>query len=119
MTAREKMIKFREDRQLDYKMLSDICGVGHDIIGMVEHGDVTHPLIVKKLQELYSLTDLEAEELLPKCRRPHDPEYEPDKYVVRNDIPKNPRPLKNNVNRKDRTVVEYVAEKNPNRRYLV
>ncbi len=75
------MIEFRLKNKLDYKGLSRLCGVSSSLIGMVEHGDVTHPNIVEKLKKLYSLTDEQAEELLPKHRRPHDPEYEPDKYV--------------------------------------
>ena len=48
---------------------------------MVERGHVTHPNIVKKLKKLYSLTELEAEELLPENRRKHGDCYDPDKYV--------------------------------------
>lgn len=81
MNVREKMIKFREDHLLTIKDMSDRCGISNDIIGMVEKGDVTHPFLVAKIAEAYGLTDLEAEELMPKNRRPHDPEYDPDKYV--------------------------------------
>lgn len=73
-----------------YDAISKKIGVSRGLIGMVEHGDVTHPKIVAKLQEFYGLTDLEAEELLPKNRRPHDPEYEPDKYVA--EVDRNPQP---------------------------
>lgn len=76
------MKKWRVDRQLSYKQVSELCGVRQVLIAMVENGEVTHPIIVEKLKKLYSLTDAEAEELLPKNRRPNDPEYEPDKYVV-------------------------------------
>lgn len=81
MSAREKMKKWREDRHLTCKQVSEICGVGNVLIAMIENGEVTHPKIVEKFKELYSLTDLEAEELLQKNRREHDIEYEPDKYV--------------------------------------
>ena len=73
-----------------YDAISKKIGVSRGLIGMIEHGDVTHPKIVAKLQEFYGLTDLEAEELLPKNRRPHDPEYEPDKYVA--EVDRNPQP---------------------------
>lgn len=82
MNVREKMIKFREEHLLTIKDMADRCGVSNDIIGMVEKGEVTHPLLVAKIAEAYGLTDLEAEELMPKCRRQHDPEYNPTKYVI-------------------------------------
>jgi transcriptional regulator with XRE-family HTH domain len=82
MGAREKMKQWRETYGIDYSYLSKITGISSGLIGMVEHGDVTHPKIVGRLQEFFKLTDDEAEELLPKNRRPHDPEYEPDKYVA-------------------------------------
>ena len=65
-----------------YDTISKKIGISSGLIGMVEHGDVTHPKIVEKLQNFYNLTDEEAEELLPKNRRLHDPEYDPDKYVA-------------------------------------
>lgn len=76
------MKQWRETYGISYEYLSKLTGVSSGLICMVEHGDVTHPKIVTKLQEFFKLTDDEAEELLPKNRRPHDPEYEPDKYVA-------------------------------------
>lgn len=81
MEVREKMRKWREEQNLTYKDLSNRSGVSSDLIGMVENGDVTHPLIAKQLQELYSLSDEETLMLMPKIHRPNDPEYEPDRYV--------------------------------------
>lgn len=82
MSAREKMKQWREQMNTTYDTISKKIGISPGLIGMVEHGDVTHPSIVNKIQAFYELTDDEAEELLPKNRRPHDPEYDPDKYVA-------------------------------------
>ena len=75
------MISFRENYKLSYEKLSEKSGVSPGLIELVENGAVTHPLIVERFKELYSLTDIEAEELLPINRRPHDPKYDPDKYA--------------------------------------
>ena len=80
MTTREKMIKWRNKNRITLRFLSDRSGVSETLLSMVEAGEVTHPKIVKKIQKVYRLNDLEAEELMPKIHRPHDPEYEPDKY---------------------------------------
>lgn len=82
MDAREKMIKYRVDNNLSYEYISQKTGVSQGLISMIEDGQVTHPVIAEKLKKFYKLTKLETEELLPKIRRKHDPEYEPDKYVV-------------------------------------
>lgn len=76
------MIKFRKDHNLPYDYISQKTGVSVHLLTMIEDGQVTHPLIVESLQKFYKLTKREAEELLPKNRRKHDPEYEPDKYVI-------------------------------------
>ena len=81
MTAREKMKKWREERQLDYDDISKMIDVGSHLIEMIEQGHVTHPIIARKMQKLYSLTDLEMEELLPENKREHSHEYEPDRYI--------------------------------------
>lgn len=81
MDARSKMIEYREKRKLSFYDLSDKCGVSAGLISMIERGHVTHPNIVKKLKKLYSLTDIEAEELLPENRRKHGNDYDPDRYV--------------------------------------
>ena len=81
MDTREKMREWREAMHASYDMISKKIGVSSGPIGMVENGCVTHPKIVEKLQNFYGLTDIEAEELLPKNRRPNDPDYDPDRYV--------------------------------------
>ena len=82
MGTREKMIKYRIDHNLPYDYISQKTGISVHLLTLIEDGYVTHPLIVNRIKDFYSLTDLEAEELLPKNRREHDSEYEPDKYVV-------------------------------------
>lgn len=81
MTAREKMIQFRERYKIDFTYISNHTGVSPGLISMIERGHVSHPKIIDRIKEFYSLTDLEAEELLPENRRLHSPKYEPDKYV--------------------------------------
>ena len=81
MTVREKMVTFREKMHADLDTMASKCGTSRILLGMVENGEVTHPEIVKRIQKQYKLTDIEAEELLPINRRPHHPEYDPDRYV--------------------------------------
>lgn len=100
MNARQKMIKYRERMNLDYKYLGLQCNVSSGLLAMVERGHVTHPNIVKRIQKFYKLTDREAEELLPENRRPHSPEYDPDKYVA-------PDPQNKSIAINPRTVSEY------------
>lgn len=76
------MIAYRESINADYKFLSLKCGVSPGLIAMVERAHVTHPNIVSRLQKLYSLSNLEAEELLPLNRQLHGGSYDPDRYVV-------------------------------------
>lgn len=82
MTTREKMIKWRNEMGVTIKSLSRRSGISETLLGMVEGGQVTHPVIAKRIQKLYGLTDKEAEELVPKIHRKSDPEYDPDKYVT-------------------------------------
>lgn len=76
------MIKYRIDHNLSYDYISRKTGVSVHLLTMIEDGQVTHPSIVESIRQFYKLTKKEAEELLPKNRREHDPEYEPDKYVI-------------------------------------
>lgn len=82
MTVREKMIDIRTRNGLSLTQLSKACGVSELLLGMVEGGNVTHPLIVSKIQKAYGLSDEEAEELMPENHRKSSDNYEPDKYVV-------------------------------------
>lgn len=83
MDVYEKMRRYRLDHQLSMKAMEIKSGVPMNVLTVIEDWEgVTHPNFVKKLQEAYELTDDEAELLLPACRRPHDPRYDPDHYVV-------------------------------------
>lgn len=82
MDVREKMIKWREDRNLPLSVISKNCGVSSAVLGVVERGGVTHPNFVKKIQELYKLTDDEADQLMPECHRKSSPNYDPEQYKV-------------------------------------
>ena len=82
MDPREKMHKWRQDRHLTLRMMSDRSGISEELLSMVEAGHVTHPLIAKKIQRLYNLTDEEAEELMPTIHRPNHPDYDPNKYKI-------------------------------------
>lgn len=82
MTTREKMIKWRESKKLSFNDISKLIGISGKLIAMIESGEVTHPKIVEKIKGFYGFSDNEVEELLPKNRRPSDPNYDPDKYVI-------------------------------------
>lgn len=98
MTTREKMVALREENGLTPKQMGEKCGVSEVLIKMVEHGEVTHPLIAKKLQKVYKLTNEETMELIPKIHRKGDPEYEPDKFVVpERKAPVTPMALKKDI----------------------
>lgn len=86
MTVHEKMIDFRTSRGLSLRNMQQRSGVPSVVLGTVEDGNVTHPNFVKRIKKAYKLTDEEAELLLPKNRRKHDPEYNPNKYVIEPDI---------------------------------
>lgn len=82
MDVRAKMVKYREQKHLSLDDMADICGVSRTILGMVENGDVTHPILVERIRSGYKLKKLESEELLPENRRLHGPNYDPDKYIM-------------------------------------
>ena len=105
MTKREKMIKWRSDMKIPLRYVSRKTGVSETLLSMVESGEVTHPKIVKKIQTFYKLTDIEAEELMPKIHRPHAPEYEPDKFRHPVDI------FTEKLMPKKELIEEYICEK--------
>ena len=82
MNARERMKNYRCSFGLTIEEMAQCCGISGALLAMIEDGDVTHPNIVHKIQKVYNLSDLEAEELLPENRRPHGGKYDPDKYVL-------------------------------------
>lgn len=81
MDTREKMKAIRERKGLSVGEAAHKIGISETLLSMVENGAVTADGIVKRLQTAFGLTDIEAEELLPPNRRPHSPEYDPDKYL--------------------------------------
>lgn len=81
MNVREKMRDYRKRFGISLASMSKEIGVSEALIAMVETGDVTHPLIAKKFQNGYWLTDLETEELMPEIHRKSSPKYDPTKYV--------------------------------------
>ena len=71
MSVREKMKQWREQRGIDIRMAARGCGISARLLSMLEEGEVSAPGIVERVAAYYGLSDLEAEELLPVCRRPH------------------------------------------------
>ena len=80
MDVRQKMRNFREEHSLTQAQMAKQCKISEALLYMIENADVTHPNIVKRIQKQYQLTDLEAEQLLPKNRRKHGGHYDPDQY---------------------------------------
>lgn len=107
MTTREKMKEYRKKNRIDLDSMAYICEMSKGLLGMVENGEVTHPIFVRNIQSAYELTDDEAEELLPINRRPHHPEYDPDKYVHAKDRERRIAIIKSNHAKN-----EYIGYKN-------
>lgn len=83
MDVYEKMRRYRLDHQLSLKAMEIKSGVPMNVLAIIENQEsVTHPHFVEKIQTAYELTDEEAELLLPICRRPSNPNYDPDHYVI-------------------------------------
>ena len=82
MDARQYMIQIRERKNRTIKQMADLIGISEGLLRMIEEGAVTHPQIVLAIQNTYTLTDMQAEELLPVNRRPNGGEYDPDRYVL-------------------------------------
>ena len=81
MMVREKMVKLREDKNISLETMSHRTGVSAGLISLIEGGYVTHPMIAKKLQKGYGLSDEETEMLMPEIHRKSSPKYDPEKYV--------------------------------------
>lgn len=93
MTAREKMIKYRKENNLSYKILSVKSGVNRYLLEMVENGHVTHPAIAEKICKVYKLSKEDLLELIPSNHVPGE-NYDPDKFKPLNvdKFGKTPRP---------------------------
>ena len=84
----DKFIPNTRNLMANYRMFMDWlpkeaakkCGISEELYKRIEGGDVTHPNIVKRIQEVFKLTDEQAEELLPENHRPSSPKYDPDRY---------------------------------------
>ena len=93
MGKREWMIRFREERHIPLPdMAAKIRKPGQwrcseKLLNNLEMDDgyVTHPVIAQMIAEAYNATPEQAELLLPRHRRPHDPEYDPDRYILEMD----------------------------------
>lgn len=105
MDVREKMYEWRMKTGTTLRVISIMTGISETLLGMVETGEVTHPKIVEKIKKAYKLTDLEAEQLMPKIHRPHDPEYEPDKFK------RPPELFKEKLLPKKEEIFEYISER--------
>lgn len=93
MTTREKMINYRKENGLSYKVLSAKSGVSGYLLEMVENGHVTHPSIAEKIMKAYKLTQEDIKELIPPNHIKGE-NYDPDKYKVPevDILAKKPRP---------------------------
>lgn len=83
MTTREKMVAWRKERKLDLEPVAYAIDISPGLLDMIETGDVTHPNIARRIQELMKFTDEETEELMPEIHRKSSDKYEPDKFAYR------------------------------------
>lgn len=77
MDVRKYMIDYRNDRQISRKAMADKLDISETLLAIVENGGVTVPGIAKRIGKYYKLTELQTEELMPECRRPHSPHFNP------------------------------------------
>ena len=81
MGKRDWMIRFRREMQISRQdMAKRIYKPGEwkcseKLLAMLESDEdnVTHPVIAAKIAKAYHATPEQAEKLLPRHRRPHDP----------------------------------------------
>ena len=76
------MIHSRENVGLSIAEMATALGISEGLLRIVEEGGVTHPNIALKIQKRFKLTDLQTEDLMPLCRRPHGGDYDPNRYVA-------------------------------------
>lgn len=84
--VRKKMIYWRKSNGIDIQKMSNKTGISQQLLKMVEGGCVTHPVIAKKIQKAYELTDEETMYLVPEIHREGSETYNPDKYKVPEDV---------------------------------
>ena len=82
MGAVQKIQKWQTRERLDNEKAAKKLGISEFLFSTIMDGGVTHPKIVEKIQKTVGLSELEAEELLPKHRRKHGGDYEPDRYQI-------------------------------------
>lgn len=87
MTPIEKITKYQEDRNLDNFEMADRFRISEALYDKIMHGYPTHPNIAKRIGLVVGLTELETEELMPKCRREHGGTYDPEMYVYKLNTP--------------------------------
>lgn len=104
--VREKMISWRESNDISLPKMSSKTGISQQLLRMVEGGHVTHPLIAKKIQKAYGLTDEETKYLVPKIHWEEPGLYDPERYKLPDDyVKKIPMP-------KEKTIIEtYMKER--------
>ena len=82
LTIGQKMVDYRNAHNLTIEDMSRKLEISGQLLDILERGGVTHPNIVKRIQRVYGFEEDEVINLLPKCRRPGDPEFDPEHYVI-------------------------------------
>lgn len=81
----KKIVKRRRMLGLTQHQVAELCECSKGTIMYVEEGWTTIPAFAEELGLIFSLTELETEELMPENHRKHSPEYDPLKYVIEPD----------------------------------
>ena len=79
--VRLRMVEIELERGVTRDEMAKEVDISRPLLGMVVHGEVTHPEIAKRIAKVYDLSELEYEQLIPKHRRPHDPAYDPEMFM--------------------------------------
>jgi len=85
MSAREKMIAWREEHQTTFTAIAKKVKISEALLDLVENGHVTHPKIARRIQKFFKLTDEEYEELIPENHRMSSDKYDPTHYAPTED----------------------------------
>lgn len=83
MTERTCMIEARKRLDVDLVAMARVCRCSWRLLELLEQDtrEVTVPGIAQRIADAYGLDAEQYELLLPVNRRPHSPEYDPDKYT--------------------------------------